>query len=103
MHQISELSNNQWKTHFISDNRNIQDLLSKIDMILVDKNLDDCAFDSNSIIKEIQLNYPTIKIIVISGSPLEDNKVEYPFLLKDDDLVQNIFSFEKMYHASFNN
>lgn len=91
-HQISELTNGQWVCHNIEDNKNISDLLSRVDMILVDKNLDGCAHDSDTIINLIKKEYPEMKIVMISGSAPIVQKPSVPFILKDDRIAINVTS-----------
>lgn len=89
-HQISELTNRQWICHNIEDNKNISDLLSRVDMILVDKNLDGCAYDSKTIIDRIMVEYPEMKIVMISGASPVDKIDSVPFILKDERIAINV-------------
>lgn len=91
-HQISELTNRQWVCHFIQDNNNIADLLSRVDIILIDKNLDNCKYDSQTTIHQIHEKHPNLKIIMISGSQETEKQQEIPFILKDESIAKNITS-----------
>lgn len=93
-HQISELTNGQWVCHNIEDNKNILDLLSRVDMILVDKNLDGCAHDSETIIKLVKKEYPDMKIVMISGTAPMGQKPLVPFILKDSRIAINVTSID---------
>ena len=93
-HQISELTNGQWICHFIQDNKHISDLLPKVDMILVDKHLDDCAYDSATTIRKVKSEFPNVKIIMISSSENQSDSLSVPFIFKDERIAVNVTSLE---------
>ena len=92
-HQITELTNRQWVCHFLPDNRNVKDILPHIDLVVVDKNLDDCTFDSDTIIKRVLQNYPEVKIALMSSSDLKKS-IRLPFFKKDEKIAKNIMSLD---------
>lgn len=89
MHQITETSEGALKVSFLSQTENLDDYLGHADLILLDKNLDECSLTSYDVLNVLEQNGEKGKVIIMSGS--EDSEIEnYPFLLKNEFLAEKL-------------
>ena len=91
MHQIIVASDGALSVSFVIEFDDIKKELNHTDLVLLDKNLDECSTSSQEVINLVKSQKKDISIIIMSGSK-DEALDDYPFLLKDEFLAEKLIS-----------
>lgn len=89
--QISDFTNNEADVLYISDTNHVKLNLEGHDIILIDKNLENCSYSSEQVISFFEEVGMGDKIIIISGT-IPSEELSKPFLIKSENLAKILVS-----------
>lgn len=91
MHQIMVTSDGAMSVSLVTEFENLKYEINKTDLVLLDKNLDECPMSSQEVINLVKSQSKNVNVVIMSGS--EDGAIDdYPFLLKNEFLAEILIS-----------